>query len=205
MSSSEFGSAERIEQFLAKYPDGPLTVAVGFASVKGIAWLARHAANRPVTLLIGNCRKIHFAKWSRDERASAVAFLNRPDVDVKNWYKKRPTPSEAHLKVWVAHQSTAPGVLLGSANLTGAGLFRNREAVAEAADPDRSRIAQDVNGLVAKAWDVKARLLGYLSEHPQQQAVTRQHAPKVRRRGCLAAVVSAATVVALLVAALNVW
>ena len=205
MSSSEFGSAERIEQFLAKYPEGPLTVAVGYASVKGISWLGRHTANRPVTLLIGNCRKSHFTKWSRDDRASTVAFLNRKDVEVKNWYKKRPTPSEAHLKVWVAHKATTPGVLLGSANLTGAGLFRNREAVAETADQDRHRIANSVNELVENAWDVKERLLGYLSEHPQQQAATRQHAPKVRRRGCLAAVVSAATVVAVLVAALNVW
>ena len=158
-----------------------------------------------MTLLIGNCRKSHFTKWSRDDRASAVAFLNRPDVEVKNWYKKRPTPSEAHLKVWVAHQATARGVLLGSANLTGAGLFRNREAVAETADQDRHRIANSVNELVENAWDVKERLLGYLSEQPRQQVATRQHVPKVRRRGCLAAVVSAATVVAVFVAALNVW
>ena len=205
MNSSEYGSAGRIEQFLAKYPDGRLTVAVGYASVKGLAWLARHTANRPVTLLIGNCRKSHFTKWSRDDRAGAVAFINRPDVDVKNWYKKRPTPSEAHLKVWVAHTTTSPRVLLGSANLTGAGLFRNREAVAEAADPDRPSIAQDVNDLIGNAWDAKERLLGYLSEQPEQQAVTRQPTPTVRRRGCLAAVISGTTVVAVIVAALNVW
>lgn len=201
----EHGAAARIEQFLVKCPDGPLTVAVGYASVKGLAWLGHHTANRPVTLLIGNCRKNHFTKWSRDDRASTVAFLNRPDVDVKNWYKKRPTPSEAHLKVWVAHTTTAPRVLLGSANLTGAGLFRNREAVAEAAEPDRHRIANSVDELVGKAWDVKARLLDYLSEQPEQQATTRQPTPKARRRGCLSAVISAATVVAVIVAALNVW
>lgn len=204
MSSSEYGSAERIEQFLVKYPDGRLTVAVGYASVKGLAWLARHTANRPVTLLIGNCRKSHFTKWSRDDRASAVAFLNRPDVVVKNWYKKRPTPSEAHLKVWVAHKGTAPGVLLGSANLTGAGLFHNREAVAEAAEPDRRRIANSVDELLGNAWDVKERLLGYLSEQPQP-AMSAQPAPEARRRGCLAAVISAAAFVAVMVAALNVW
>ena len=207
MSSSEFGSAERIEQFLAKYPDGRLTVAVGYASVKGIAWLARHTAKRPVTLLIGNCRKSHFAKWSRDDRASTVAFLNRSDVEVKNWYKKQPTPSDAHLKVWVAHQATGPAVLLGSANLTGAGLFRNREAVAEAADPDRLRIANSVDELVGNAWDVKERLLGYLSEQPQPQArpaASREPKPEARRRGCLAAVISAVAVVGAIVAALNV-
>ena len=230
MSSSEYGSAERIEQFLAKYPDGRLTVAVGYASVKGIAWLCRHTAKRPVTLLIGNCRKNHFTKWSRDDQASAVTFLNRPDVEVKNWYKKRPTPSEAHMKVWVAQTTTTPRVLLGSANLTGAGLFRNREAVAEAAEPDRRQIANSVDELVGKSWDVRARLLGYLSEQPEQQAATsqptpkpvrarpaapvrsrpqqaasRQPAPKARRRGCLSAVIGAATVVAVIVAALNVW
>ncbi len=230
MNSSEYGSAGRIEQFLAKYPDGPLTVAVGYASVKGIAWLARHTADRPVTLLIGNCRKSHFTKWSGDDRAGAVAFINRPDVDVKNWYKKRPTPSEAHMKVWVAHTTTIPRVLLGSANLTGAGLFRNREAVAEAAEPDRHQIVNSVDELVGKAWDLEARLLGYLGEETEHQATTKQPAPKpvrvrspdpapvrpqpsvrrqptptVRRRGCLSAVISAATVVAVIVAALNVW
>ena len=152
MSSSEYGSAERIEQFLAKYPNGRLTVAVGYASVKGLAWLCRHAANRPVTLLIGNCRKSHFTKWSRDDQARAVTFLNRSDVEVKNWYKKRPTPSEANMKVWVAHTTTTRRVLLGSANLTGAGLFRNREAVAEAAEPDRRQIANSVDELVGKSW-----------------------------------------------------
>lgn len=201
----EHGAAARIEQFLVKYPDEPLTVAVGYASVKGLAWLAHHTANRPVTLLIGNCRKSHFTKWSHGDRASTVAFLNRPDVVVKNWYKKRPPPSEAHLKVWVAHTTTAPRVLLGSANLTGAGLFQNREAVAEAAEPDRLRIANSVHDLVEKGWDVKARLLDYLSEQPQQQAASRQPTPEVRRRGCLAAVIGAATVVAVTVAALNVW
>jgi len=199
------GAAARVEQFLVKYPDGRLTVAVGYASVKGVAWLSRHTANRSVTLLIGNCQKSHFTKWSRDDRASAVAFLNRPDVVVKNWYKKRPTPSEAHMKVWVAHTTTAPRVLLGSANLTGAGLFQNREAVAEAAELDRPRIATSVVELVEKGWDVKARLLEYLSEQPQQQAATSKPTPEVRRRGCLAAVISAATVLAVIVAGLNVW
>jgi len=201
----EYGAAARIEQFLVKYPDGRLTVAVGYASVKGLAWLASHTANRPLTLLIGNCRKSHFAKWSHDDRASTIAFLNRPDVVVKNWYKKRPPPSEAHLKVWVAHTTTAPRVLLGSANLTGAGLFQNWEAVAEADVLDRPRIVNSVNELVEKGWDVKARLLGYLSEQPQQQAAGRQPTPEVRRRGCLAAVISAAAVVAVVVAGLNVW
>ncbi len=170
-SSSGYGAAERIKQFLVKYPDGPLTVAVGYASVKGLAWLARHTANRPVTLLIGNCRKKHFKDPSSDDRASAVAFINRPDVDVKNWYKKQPPPSEAHMKVWIAQkkvwvskEARAPRILLGSANLTRAGLFENREAVAEAAAPDRLRITNSVKELVGIAWDVEQRLLGYLSE-----------------------------------------
>ena len=58
--------------------------------------------------------------------------------------------------------------------------------------------------LVAKGWDAKKRVLDHLSEYPQPVA-SKQPTPKVRRRGCLAAVVSAATVVAVLVAALNIW
>ena len=49
-------TASKIETFLRNAPPGRLYVVVGYADVTGLAWLERHAAERPVTLLIGDTR-----------------------------------------------------------------------------------------------------------------------------------------------------
>lgn len=156
-------AAARIEKFLGDHHGVPLTVAVGYSSVPGIAWLARRTAGRRVRLLIGDCRPQNFKHSKAQDRADAVAFLERSDVVVRNWYKKRGGSSEAHLKVWVAHDLPRPAVLSGSANLTHQGLYRNTEMVAEIAAAEVDEAVERVEGLFAKAWDVKDRLLGYLT------------------------------------------
>ena len=98
-----------------------------------------------------------------EDRAEAVAFLERSDVVVRNWYKTRGGASEAHPKVWVAHDVPHPAVLSGSANLTHQGLYRNPEIVAEIAAGEVDEAVERVEGLFAKAWDVKDRLLGYIT------------------------------------------
>ena len=97
-----------------------------------------------------------------------------------------------------------PAVLVGSANLTGAGLFQNREAIVEATGSDRLSVARNVNDLVAKGWDVKERLLDYISEQPSP-APSKQTKLKPQPRGCLAVVLQAVAVVAVAVVALHVW
>ena len=69
MYNSALGTsaADRINRFLNDYPDGELFVAVGYASVAGLAWLGKRTTGRPVTLIIGN------AQASRFQKASAAA------------------------------------------------------------------------------------------------------------------------------------
>ena len=159
---SSRGAASQIEAFLWSDATAPLTVAVGFASVRGLAWLAERTADRPVTLVIGDCRQMRFAKASAADRQIAQSFLARDDVMVKNWYRKHPEPAEAHLKVWVAHTEKGPAALVGSANLTGAGLFRNWEMVAEPAPSDLPRVVDEVEALVDQAFDAKPRLMEHI-------------------------------------------
>ena len=156
-------AATRIEKFLDDRPGVPLTVAVGYSSVPGIAWLARRTGDRRVRLLIGDCRPKYFKHAKAEDRTEAAAFLERSDVVVQNWYKKRGGASEAHLKVWVAHDVPRPAVLSGSANLTHQGLYRNTEMVAEIAAGEVDEAVERVEDLFAKAWDVKDRLLDYIT------------------------------------------
>ena len=173
------GAEHRIAKFLRQYPSVPLTVAVGFVSVKGLAWLGAHTRGRPVVLIIGDARPQHFAKASASDRAEALRFLRRPDVEVKNWYRTRPVKATAHLKVWVAHKPN-PAVLIGSANLTGAGLTHNWEVMAEVSDDERRRVITNVEALSRQARDAKDRIIRQI-ESPGQ-GVTPSKRPALGRQ-----------------------
>lgn len=162
-SQTPRGAAAQIEAFLRSDPAAPLTAAVGFASVRGLAWLAKRTAGRRVTLVIGDCRSRNFEKADDADRELVRAFLARRDVEVKNWYQRHPKSVEAHLKVWIARTKAGPRALVGSANLTGAGLFHNWEMVAEPTPSDLPRVVDAVDSLVGQAWDVKPRLKQYIS------------------------------------------
>ncbi|MDE0642615.1 MAG: phospholipase D-like domain-containing protein [bacterium] len=159
--------ADRINRFLAEHPGVPLTVAVGFASPAGIAWLARRTRNRPVRLLIGDCKPQRFERSSREDRDEMLRFLARSDVKVRNWYSRQGTGGQgkgpdAHLKVWVAHDSPRPAALNGSANLSKQGLYHNVEVVTAVPDSETRAVVQVVEDLFNKGWDVKDRLRGYM-------------------------------------------
>lgn len=178
---SSRGAASQIEAFLWSDTTAPLTVAVGFASVRGLAWLAKRTADRPVTLVIGNCRQRNFVKASSPDREIAQSFLARDDVTVKNWYIKYPEPAEAHLKVWVAHTNKGPAALVGSANLTGAGLFRNQEMVTAPAPSDLPRVVDEVEALVGLAYDAKTRLREYIRGGRPRRRPEQDRRPDRRR------------------------
>ena len=150
-------------------------MAVGYASIAGIAWLAERAGDRPVTLLIGNVRQNHFKEMSDKHRDTAIRFLRRGDVQVLTWYQRardnRPG-REAHLKVWAVmsesprRRGRAGGVeamLVGSGNLTKAGLFHNEEAFAQAAGEDLRRIGAQLEGLRSHQWKRKDKILEYIT------------------------------------------
>lgn len=174
-------------------------VAVGYASVAGIAWLADRAGDRPVTLLIGNAQRNRFKEMSDRDRDKAIRFLRRDDVQVLTWYQKarddRPK-REAHLKVWAimpegsSRRGRAAGVeamLVGSGNLTKAGLFDNEEAFAHAAGEDLRRIGAQLEWLRSHQWTRKDEILEFIT--PEEAAA--------ERRGCLASLVPAIVATAL--------
>ena len=164
-------------------------MAVGYASVAGIAWLAARAEDRPVTLLIGNVRRNHFAEMSETDRDTAIGFLRRGDVQVLTWYQKRrdDRPArEAHLKVWAVMAESprrrgrlgaVEAALVGSGNLTKAGLFHNEEAFAHAAGDDLQRIGAQLERLHSHQWKRKDKILEYIEPEPEAVA---------ERPGCLA-------------------
>lgn len=156
-------AADRVERFLDEHPGGPLVVCVGSASVPGIVWLARHSRTRPVTLLIGDMKSRNFAKATEADRRAALRFVQRGDVTVLNWYRSDRSsqgPSEAHLKVWAACDDAGipQAFLVGSANLTKAGLHNNIELMTVADPSEHTYLSNTLRQLQHKAWDAKERL-----------------------------------------------
>ena len=167
-------------------------MAVGYASVAGIAWLAQRAGDRPVTLFIGNVRPNHFKEMSDKDRDTATRFLRRGDVQVLTWYQKardnRPA-REAHLKVWAVmsenprrrgRSGAVEAMLVGSGNLTKAGLLHNEEAFAHAAGEDLRRIGAQLERLRSHQWKRRDKILEYIT--PEAAA---------DRPGCLASLLPA--------------
>ena len=156
-------ASDRVERFLDAHPTGPLVVCVGSASVAGIVWLAQRCESRPVTLLVGDMKSRNFAKATDSDRRAALRFVQRSSVRVLNWYRTGRSSqgrSEAHLKVWAACDDTgAPrAFLIGSANLTIAGLHENVELMALADASDFDYLRRSLAQLQREAWDDKERL-----------------------------------------------
>lgn len=170
-------SAEsRIAEFLDAHPNKPLRVAVGYASVWGLAWLGRHTQGRSVELLIGDCRKHRFKAGTETDRKAAREFLSRDDVTLKNWYTRRDQERSAHIKAWQTTDSTGQiRILSGSANLSQQGLRHNTEAMGEYSGQDRTEAVRSMNDLFAKSWDAKERVLGYLQDAEQVSHSRAEH------------------------------
>ena len=178
-------AAKRVERFLAAHPTGPLVVCVGSASVAGIVWLAERSRGRPVTLLIGDMKSRNFAKATDAHRQTALGFVQRSDVTVLNWYRadrSNQGRSEAHLKVWAACDKAGDpqAFLVGSANLTMAGLHENVEMMTVADASEHSYLRSTIQQLRGKAWDAKERLEEWI-EHGDAPAD--RHHPRGHRSG----------------------
>lgn len=156
--------ASKIEEFLRNAPPGRLYVVVGYADVTGLAWLERHAAERPVTLLIGDTRRRLFQGQPQDSRA-ALDLLARTDVDVLSGYR-RGAPF-VHQKVFVVAspgRDQAVAALVGSANLTDAGLFRNEESVVTVASEELPAVWQQTRATCARGRRAGERIAGYIRD-----------------------------------------
>ena len=179
MALGKQAAADRVERFLDAHPDGRLVVCVGSASVAGIVWLAERTRRRPVTLLIGDLKSRNFAKATDADRRAALDFVDRGDVSVHNWYRTQRSGqgrSEAHLKVWAACDAhgTPQAFLLGSANLTIAGLHENVEVMALADATEHPYLRQTLHELLDKSWDARDRLVEWIEGDDPLAA---RHAP----------------------------
>ena len=174
----------RIERFLADYPAGHLHVVTGFASMAGLAWLARLTERRPVTVVIGDLRT-GLTNFEARDAAKAVEFVSRSDVQVLNWYrgdKNKKGPAIAHSKVFAVEgpERRPIAVLAGSANLTMAGLASNVETMVEAITKDRDAVFKQVTWLERQAWDASDKILEKVKQKEPAGA------------GCLPSMVAAA-------------
>ena len=162
--------ANKIEEFLRNAPPGRLYAVVGYADVSGLAWLERHAAERPVTLLIGDTRRRWFQGQPQDRRA-ALDFLVRADVDVLSGY--RPKAPRVHQRVFVivSHADDQPlSGLAGSANLTDAGLFRNEETVVTVAREELPAVWQQTRVVCSRGLPAGERIAGYIRDAHAEQS-----------------------------------
>lgn len=158
------GAGDRIERFLRSHATGRLVVCVGSASVSGLVWLAKRTPERPVTLLIGDLQGRNFQHATDADRCAALAFVQRSDVDVRNWYRTARNAagrSEAHLKVWaVCDERGVPSAyLVGSANLTTAGLAENVELMTVVDGSEHDYLDGVLQTLLDKSWLAKDQLV----------------------------------------------
>ncbi len=183
-------AAEVIEDFLRDNPQGKLYVAFGYASAYGLSWLDQRTRGRPVWLLVGDIRT-GFSNQPDADRLAALSFLERSDVEVRNWYrtnKNRLGKAKAHMKVWMVQPDSSRhirgAVLVGSANLTRAGLYNNFEMMAEVATADHPRLFSQMNALQKVDWpaeNLQERLDSVDGKHRDDPSRTHRAKPKQAR------------------------
>ena len=168
-------AVDRIEQLLRDCPTGEVWAVVGYASAAGLRWLDERTIGRPVRLLIGDTRT-GFAKdkVSAEDRAGAMRFINRPDVRITNWYRRKGGYRTVHAKAWAVMsegvRGHAAGVVVGSANLTKQGLHHNTELVARVVGDEAQRIVREMEAALDESWDTKANLLKRLEGGPRSRS-----------------------------------
>lgn len=174
------GAGDRIERFLRTHSTGRLIVCVGSASVSGLAWLAERARQRPVTLLIGDLQGRNFQHATDADRRAALEFVQRSDVEVHNWYRTARSAggrSEAHLKIWAAcdERGVPHAHLVGSANLTTAGLAENVELMAVADSSQHDYLNGVLEVLLEKSWLAEDQLAERIAGPDAKAEAPRPH------------------------------
>ena len=165
--SAPSGTERRIRDFLRAYPLGTLRCVTAYADVFGLAWLEKHTEGRRVILLIGDARPRLF-RGQKDDCELALRFLRRADTEVLNWYDKSQR-GFIHQKNYVVETTDGRkpiSALIGSANLTAAGLFRNYETMEEPVARALRRIWQQVRCIQSKGWTAATRIDDYISGTP---------------------------------------
>ena len=165
MRDSVFGvsASVRIRRFLKDHPDGELFVAVGIASVAGIAWLGPNIGRRAVTLVIDKTEPSRFRVASAADRATAVRFLHRADVEVASCARDG-AAGEFGLRVWavVTADGSVEAALVGPVNLTNKALRDRTGIIVQASGSDLRDIERKIALLRNAVSDCRERITGYL-------------------------------------------
>ena len=187
-------TAERsVERFLDEHPDGHLFVLVGYASIWGLSWLNRHTQGRRVTLVVGDTHTSRFQKGTDFDRRQALAFLDRGNVEVLNWYRTNRSKrgqAQLHIKAWfVADQNNRlVGALNGSANLTKQGMTKNVELMTSVPNADLPDTWRKVDSFVRgygkerAPWTCEERLVKIITEGDHQAVSEKRYSPPTPRK-----------------------
>ena len=124
-------------------------------------------------------REHRFAKASDEDRRAATVFLQRDTVNVHNWYRSKPVKKIAHGKAVVALRGgETVAALIGSANLTGTGLFDNLELMVRCDPAD----LPDIDAYIAEATShqpANDKLIRFVAQDKKE--------PAASKGGCLPA------------------
>jgi len=156
----------RLLDFIHKNTDGKLQIITGFASVWGLAWLARNTQHRSVELCIGKIDRRYFRNSTEAERNEAEAFLNRDNVLVKTGRDKPEDHGYIHMKTWRIQSGRETRVVLsGSANLSKNGLRQNREIMSSVPAEELPAVSEQINSVLREARSCKQDLMKNV-KHP---------------------------------------
>ena len=153
----------QVSKFLSVYPVGHLIVVTGYVSPSGLAWLARHASSRQVSLVVGDVDRSDLRGGGPAARNTASAFLRRNDVRAFTWKYKNPGKSPdviCHAKLWaVTEGAMLAAALVGSANLTYTGMNLHFEVMAAAAESELSHLADQLAWLLINSEPANDRMI----------------------------------------------
>ena len=172
------GAGDRVERFLRSHASGRIIVCIGSASVSGVAWLGERTSQRAVTLLIGDLQGRNFRHATDADRRAALAFVRRDDVEVRSWYRTARNAAgqaDAPLKLWAAcdERGAQQAYLVGSANLTTAGLAKNVELMTVADSSEHDYVSAVLQALLDKSWPAKDQLAEQIAGPDTQPTVER--------------------------------
>ena len=139
-------SAVRIADFLDATAPAPLVIAVRQIGTLGLAWLAKKAPGREISLFVVDYSAAQFKRGANHHRRVAVDMLRMPNVTVRVWPRASagaPAGPFGVLSLWVAvsEEGAALRILAGSGTLTQTGLHENVEVMAELACDDDTAAA----------------------------------------------------------------
>lgn len=153
----------QISDFLAANPRGHLIVVTGYVSPSGLDWLARKAASRQVSLVVGDLDRSNLRGGSASSRSSAARFLQRSDVRAFAWKHAAPGRGPdiiCHAKLWaVVGGKDLSAALVGSANLTYTGMNLHFEIMVPAADAYLGHLSNQMSWLLQNSENAKEKIL----------------------------------------------